>query len=77
MRLFFFHRYTSPTPDSPSSNTIDVGKRSIVYCTAVANGDSNVWQFLFQRYLNGDNANEKSTILGALGCSADAQTLDL
>ena len=47
-----------------------------MYCTAVANGDNAVWDFLFQRYLNGDNANEKSTVLGALGCSTDAQRLD-
>ena len=67
--------FTSPNPDDENSNPIDAGVRRIVYCTSVSSGSNEVWDFMFERYSNSNNANERSTILSALGCSGDAATL--
>ncbi|TRY78420.1 hypothetical protein TCAL_01678 [Tigriopus californicus] len=66
---------SSSDPDEENSNPIDAAVRSTVYCSAVAEGQSDVWDFLFERYLRGTNGNEKSNILSALGCSSNEETL--
>lgn len=59
-----------------SNNKIDPSKRSNVYCTTIAHSqDYMVWDWLFDRYLNEDNANERSNIIKGLACtkSSDRQ----
>lgn len=43
--------------------------RRIVLCNAVKRGGEKEWNFLWNRYLKSNVANEKSSILGALGCT--------
>lgn len=51
--------------------------RSAAYCTAVAIGSSDVWDFMWQRYLaaraapGSDSITHANTILAALACTSD------
>ena len=61
--------------DPDSDNPVPVDLKSTVYCTAIGEGGSAEWDFLWQRYLSSNNANEKNVILVELGCSNDVDTL--
>ena len=50
--------------------------RQTVLCTAVRKGGVEDWDFLWARYLKTDNANEKNSFLGALGCSQEDWILE-
>ncbi|XP_065313143.1 aminopeptidase N-like isoform X1 [Gordionus sp. m RMFG-2023] len=56
---------------SPSDNKIQPHLRSIVYCNAISYGSNEEWDFAFQRYLNEENAQEKTRYLIAMGCSRE------
>lgn len=56
-------------PDAPGANPINVDQKRQVYCSAIAQGDEEEWDFGWQRYLNSNVATEKSTLLAALSCS--------
>nr|XP_033335060.1 uncharacterized protein LOC117225525 [Megalopta genalis] len=56
-------------------NTISVNARAAVYCTMMRIGDYNDWTFMWQRYGETNFASEKKTILEALGCTTDNNTL--
>ena len=62
-------------PDPDSTNPIPPSLRSTVLCTAIARGHVSHWDFLWQRYLASNNANEKNNILGALACSREVWLL--
>lgn len=49
--------------------------RRIVYCSAVRNGGQREWDFLWNRYQKSNVATEKSSILGALGCTKEVWLL--
>ncbi|XP_063229950.1 aminopeptidase N-like [Bacillus rossius redtenbacheri] len=60
----------------PAETTISANLKSVVYCTAVANGGEKEWNFLWERYTNAELAAEKALILTALGCSKTTSTLN-
>jgi len=62
-----------PNPDS--ENPIPTSLRSTVLCTGISRGDVTHWDFLWQRYLASNNANEKNNILSALSCSSEVWLL--
>jgi len=62
-----------PNPDL--ENPIPTSLRSTVLCTGVARGGAAHWDFLWQRYLASNNANEKNNILGALSCTGEVWLL--
>ena len=54
-------------PDPDAVNPVDPELKSTAYCTAIAEGGQAEWDFLWQRYLNSDSADEQRTVLYALG----------
>lgn len=55
---------------NPSNESIvSPNLRSTVYCTAVAAGDIQQWQFAWNQYLTSNVGSEKATLLTALGCT--------
>jgi len=63
-------------PDPDSDNPIPPSIRSTVLCSAVSGGDVTHWDFLWQRYLASNNANEKNNILSSLSCTQEIWLLD-
>ncbi|CAN7982366.1 unnamed protein product [Ixodes hexagonus] len=57
--------------DSQGLNPVPPNFRSFVYCTAIANGDYDDWEFLWKTYNKTTDASEKSKILSSLGCSKE------
>ncbi|XP_034233964.1 aminopeptidase N-like [Thrips palmi] len=56
---------------------IPASQRSTVYCMGVRYGTTADWDTLWNRYLSTTTTvGERSLILGALGCSNDANTID-
>ena len=62
-----------PNPDV--ENPIPNSLRGTVLCTGLARGGVKEWDFLWQRYLASNNANEKNSILGALSCTGEVWLL--
>jgi len=58
-------------PDPDSSSPIPTSLQSTLLCTGIAAGNLTHWDFLWQRYLNSNNANEKAKIMGALACTKE------
>lgn len=52
-----------------NNNPIDPGIKSTVYCTAVAEGGIDEWNFVLHRYKTENVAAEKSRLQSALACS--------
>merc|ERR1712179_413891 len=50
--------------------------RSTALCTAIAVGSSHIWDFVYQRYLHSNNANEKVVFLEVLACSKEDWVLE-
>lgn len=49
--------------------------RPVVYCTAIAEGTREEWEFLWKKYLTENVAAEQVLILTSLGCTKDANIL--
>ncbi|KAL6443889.1 hypothetical protein ACFW04_001722 [Cataglyphis niger] len=54
---------------------IPCNARSAVYCTAIKEGNTFDWNFLYQQYLNTNFDSERKIIMNALGCSTDKAML--
>ena len=50
---------------------IDVNMKNSVYCTAVANGGENEWDFAWNRYQASNVASEKNSLLGSMACTKE------
>ena len=50
---------------------IDVNMKNSVYCTAVANGGENEWDFAWDRYQASNVASEKNSLLGSMACTKE------
>ena len=50
-------------------NEIDSSEKRSVYCTAISFGEEAEWNFLWDRMIQTQNSEEKSTIISSLGCS--------
>lgn len=60
-------------PFRKSSVPADV--RSVVYCTAIAQGNQTVWDLFWSRFRTSNLASEQVLILNALGCTKNNATL--
>lgn len=49
--------------------------RSVVYCTAIAQGNQTVWDLFWNRFRTSNLASEQVLILSALGCTTNNATL--
>ncbi|KAK7461238.1 hypothetical protein BaRGS_00038713, partial [Batillaria attramentaria] len=56
-------------------NTINVNVRSRFYCVAVAHGDHDMWDFIYNQYQAETHTTEKNRLRNALGCSKDPTVL--
>ena len=45
--------------------------KNSVYCTAVANGGENEWDFAWDRYQASNVASEKNSLLGSMACTKE------
>ncbi|KAH3860106.1 aminopeptidase N-like [Dreissena polymorpha] len=61
--------------DNPDNNPVDPGIKSTVYCTAVAEGTLDDWEFALARYRVENLAADKMRLLSALACSKDSWVL--
>ncbi|XP_052261394.1 aminopeptidase N-like isoform X2 [Dreissena polymorpha] len=61
--------------NNPDDNPVDPGIKSTVYCTAVAEGTLDDWEFALARYRVENLAAEKSRLLSALACSRESWVL--
>ena len=50
---------------------INVNMKKSVYCTAVANGGEEEWDFAWDRYQKSNVATEKSNMLSSMGCTKE------
>ena len=48
---------------------IDSSVKATVYCTAISYGEEDEWNFLWDKMLKTNNAEEKGVIIASLGCS--------
>ena len=55
--------------------SIDPGIKSTVYCTAIAEGTTNEWEFALRWYKTENLAEEKARLLYALACSKETWVL--
>ncbi|XP_069682409.1 aminopeptidase N-like [Periplaneta americana] len=56
-------------------NPVPSSLRSAVYCTAIARGGPEEWQFLWTKYKAATAVSERNSALMALGCSEDTDIL--
>ncbi|XP_021377931.1 uncharacterized protein LOC110466016 isoform X1 [Mizuhopecten yessoensis] len=61
--------------DNSQDNTIDPDIKQAVYCTAIAEGGAEEWDFLNSQYKTSNNAAEKKRILYSLSCTKKAWIL--
>lgn len=57
------------------AHRVPVNVRSVVYCTAIAQGNQTVWDLFWNRFRNANVAAEQVLILNALGCTKNNVTL--
>ncbi|XP_076258211.1 suppressor of ER stress-induced death [Rhynchophorus ferrugineus] len=67
--LQFQNWRNSPNPDK--ENLINPDLRETVYCTAIADGGQEEWNFAWNRYLNTNVGADEEIILSALACSKE------
>ncbi|XP_052836414.1 aminopeptidase N isoform X4 [Drosophila gunungcola] len=53
----------------PKKNPIKPNLKSVIYCTALAEGSSAEWYFAYKQYMKTTSASEKEEILTSLGCT--------
>jgi len=63
-------------PDPDVDNPVPLSIRQTVLCSGIANGNETHWNFLWQRYLNSNIADEKNTIMASLACSKEVWILE-
>jgi len=73
--LYLLNEWMS-LPDPDITNPIPTSLQTTVLCSGVGNGDVSHWDFLWQRYMNSNNANEKVNIMNALACSKEIWILE-
>lgn len=52
-----------------TSSIIQPNLKYLVYCTAIANGGEEEWNFAWEKYLASNVAAEKNKLIHALGCT--------
>ncbi|XP_015517541.2 uncharacterized protein LOC107222622 [Neodiprion lecontei] len=61
--------------NSGGNTSIAVDLRAWAYCEGLRIADANVWNFMWERYLETNVAGEQALILSGLGCSLDENIL--
>ncbi|KAJ6645268.1 Membrane alanyl aminopeptidase, partial [Pseudolycoriella hygida] len=61
--------------EQPQTYRVPVDIRPVVYCTAITEGNSSTWNFMWNRFLTENVAAEQVVILTALGCTKDPAIL--
>ncbi|KAJ6662846.1 hypothetical protein lerEdw1_011050 [Lerista edwardsae] len=56
---------------NPSTNSIPPNLRSTVYCSAIATGGEEAWDFAWKMFLNATVVSEADKLRGALACSLE------
>lgn len=56
---------------STNTLTIKPNQRAVAYCTAIRHGTKDDWEFLWNKYLSSNSANEQADIIQGLGCTED------
>lgn len=56
---------------NPSNNSIPPNLRSTVYCSAIATGGEEAWDFAWKMFLNATVVSEADKLRGALACSLE------
>jgi aminopeptidase N len=54
-----------------AKNPVNLNLRSQIYCYGIQNGDSEMWDFMFEMYKKEDVAAEKKRLMGSLACSKE------
>merc|ERR1711935_655775 len=62
--------------DPDTENPIPTSVRGTVLCAGIANGNQTHWDFIWERFLASNNANEKNNILSALACTEEIWLLE-
>eukprot|EP00092_Neocalanus_flemingeri_P026889 GFUD01029145.1.p1 GENE.GFUD01029145.1~~GFUD01029145.1.p1 ORF type:complete len:1053 (+),score=224.11 GFUD01029145.1:199-3357(+) len=73
--LYLLNEWMS-LPDPDTSSPIPTSLQTTVLCSGIAKGDVSHWDFLWERYGNSNNANEKVNIMTALSCSNEIWILE-
>lgn len=83
--LFPFHRLLHVSPSHSSiaathslhldSSAVPANVRNTVYCTGIAEGGEEAWNFAWEQYLTTNVANQKDMLLSALGCAKEVWLL--
>lgn len=88
MDVFYASLYHAPTPPPPSFLKlinelsqillvrIHPNLRSAVYCSAMAAGDEEEWEFGWSQFKNATVASEASKLMSALACTSKTQLLE-
>ncbi|KAF1387135.1 hypothetical protein PFLUV_G00102120 [Perca fluviatilis] len=62
--------------ETPQHNLIEPNLRSAVYCSAMAAGDEEEWEFGWLQFKNATVASEASKLMSALACTNNTQLLE-
>jgi len=73
--LYLLNEWMS-LPDPDADTPIPTSLATTVLCSGIGNGDVTHWDFLWERYMNSNNANEKVNIMSALSCSKEIWILE-
>ena len=73
--LYLLNEWMS-IPDPDTSNPVPTSLQTTVLCSGIAKGNVTHWDFLWERYTNSNNANEKVNIMSALACSNEIWILE-
>jgi len=73
--LYLLNEWMS-LPDPDVSNPVPTSLQTSVLCSAIGKGNVTHWDFLWERYMNSNNANEKVNIMTALACSKEVWILE-
>ena len=73
--LYLLNEWMS-LPDPDTTNPIPTSLQTTVLCSGIGRGDVSHWDFLWERYINSNNANEKVNIMTALSCSSEIWILE-
>jgi len=55
--------------ETPEVNSIPPNLRYAVYCTAIANGDEDEWDFAFKQFQETTSGSESKTLMQAMACT--------
>ncbi|XP_063596358.1 aminopeptidase N-like isoform X1 [Penaeus indicus] len=67
--------FNSWVQNPSNTSLISPNLKSTVYCTGVAEGGEEEWNFAWEQYINSNVATEKAKLLSAMGCTKEVWIL--